>query len=119
MCVSHDRIYQHIDQDKAQGGDLVKFLRCQKVRLKRYASGHDGRGVLKNRIGIDQRPSIVDRRSRIGDWEGDTVIGKGHQGVQGPDVTQAVIDLLRSHNHKCKTLTFDNDKEFAEHEFIA
>ena len=139
LCVSHERIYQRIYQDKAQGGDLVKFLRCQKVRRKRYASGHDRRGILRNRIGIEQRPSIVDRRSRIGDWEGDTVIGKGHQGIlvtlverksrytlacqlnsrHSPGVTQAVIDLLRPHKRKCKTLTFDNGKEFAQHEFIA
>lgn len=139
LCISHERIYQRIYQDKAQGGDLVKFLRCQKVRRKRYASGQDRRGVLKNRISIEQRPSIVDRRSRIGDWEGDTVIGKGHQGVlvtlverksrytlacqldsrHSPGVTQAVIDLLRPHKERCKTLTFDNGKEFAQHEFIA
>jgi IS30 family transposase len=30
---------------------------------------------------IDQRDPIVQQRSRIGDWEGDTVIGKGHRGA--------------------------------------
>lgn len=137
--VSHERIYQWIYQDKAQGGGLVKLLRCQKVRRKRYASGQERRGVLKNRICIEQRPAVVDRRSRIGDWEGDTVIGKGHQGVlvtlverksrytlacplksrHSVGVTQAIIGLLRPHKERCKTLTFDNGKEFAEHEFIA
>lgn len=34
-------------------------------------------------------------------------------------VMQAIIDLLRPHKTQCKTLTFDNGKEFAEHEFIA
>ncbi|QTN27054.1 IS30 family transposase [Rhodoferax sp. AJA081-3] len=34
-------------------------------------------------------------------------------------MTQAIVDLLRPHRHACKTLTFDNGKEFAEHEFIA
>ena len=112
-----DAFTSTIYQDKAQGGDLVSYLRCQKVRRKRYASGQDRRGVLKNRIGIEQRPSVVDKRSRIGDWEGDTVIGKGHQGVlvtlverksrytlacqldsrHSPGVTQAVIELLRPH----------------------
>ena len=32
---------------------------------------------------------------------------------------QAVIDLLRPHKARCKTITFDNGKEFADHEFIA
>lgn len=137
--ISHERIYQWVYQDKAQGGDLIKLLRCQKVRRKRYASGRERRGVLKNRTCIEQRPAVVDRRSRIGDWEGDTVIGKGHQGVlvtlverksrytlacplksrHSSGVTRAIIDLLRPHKERCKTLTFDNGKEFAEHEFIA
>jgi IS30 family transposase len=42
---------------------------------KRY--GHyDRRGKLKNRVSIDDRPLVVDQRCRIGDWEGDTIIGK-------------------------------------------
>lgn len=137
--ISPECIYQHAYQDKARGGDLVSYLRCQKVRRKRYASGQERRGVLKNRIGIEQRPVVVNKRSRIGDWEGDTVIGKGHQGVlvtlverksrytlacqldsrHSTKVTPAIIALLRPHKAQCKTLTFDNGKEFAEHEFIA
>lgn len=139
ICISHECIYQRAYQDKAQGGDMVSYLRCQKVRRKRYASGQDRRGMLKNRTCIEQRPAVVDKRSRIGDWEGDTVIGKDHKGVlvtlverksrytlaaqldsrHSVGVTQAVIELLRPHRAQCKTLTFDNGKEFAEHEFIA
>jgi IS30 family transposase len=139
ITISTESIYQHAYRDKAQGGDLVSYLRCQKARRKRYASGQERRGVLKNRIGIEQRPAVVDTRSRIGDWEGDTVIGEGHQGVlvtlverksrytlacrldsrHSTKVTAAVIELLRPHKAQCETLTFDNGKEFAEHEFIA
>ena len=139
ITISPESIYQHAYRDKAKGGNLVSYLRCQKVRRKRYASGQERRGVLKNRIGIEQRPVVVDERRRIGDWEGDTVIGQGHQGVlvtlverksrytlacrlgsrHSTKVTAAVIELLRPHKAQCKTLTFDNGKEFAEHEFIA
>ena len=59
-----------------RGGDLWQHLRCQKPRRKRYASGQEHRGTIKNRIGIDERPEIVDQKSRIGDWEGDTIAGK-------------------------------------------
>ena len=75
----------------------------------------------------------MERKSRIGDWEGDTVIGKGHQAAlvtlverksrytlsrrvackHSEGVTQAVIALLRPHKHLCHTMTFDNGKEFA------
>ena len=139
IAISHECIYKHAYQNKAEGGDLVSYLRCQKTRRKRYASGQERRGVLKNRISIEQRPAVVDKRSRIGDWEGDTVIGKGHKGVlvtlverksrytlaarlnsrHSVGVTQAIMELLRPHKAQCKTLTFDNGKEFAEHEFIA
>ena len=139
ISISPESIYQRIYQDKARGGDLAGYLRCQKSRRKRYASGRERRGVLRNRTSIEQRPAVVDQRSRIGDWEGDTVIGKGHQGVlvtlverksrytlagqldsrHSARVTQAVIDLLRPHKSQCKTLTFDNGKEFAEHAFMA
>lgn len=139
MCISTESIYQRAYRDKAQGGNLVSYLRCQKVRRKRYASGQERRGTLVNRVGIEQRPAVVDQRSRIGDWEGDTVIGKNHRGVlvtlverksrytlacqldsrHSAGVAEAVIALLRPHRGRCRTLTFDNGKEFAEHAFMA
>ena len=139
MRISTESIYQRAYRDKAQGGDLVSYLRCQKVRRKRYASGQQRRETLAQRIGIEQRPAVVDKRSRIGDLEGDTVIGKNHQGAlvtlverksrytlarqvssrNSAQVTEAVITLLRPHRRQCRTLTFDNGKEFAEHAFMA
>ena len=137
--ISHETIYLHIYEDKRRGGDLWQHLRCQKPRKKRYASGQERRGIIKNRIDIDERPEIVDQKIRIGDWEGDTVIGKNHRGAlvtlaerksrymlaaqvpgkQASGVTAAVTQLLRPHKDKCHTMTFDNGKEFAEHETIA
>lgn len=134
--VSHESIYRHIYRDKASGGDLLSYLRCQKQRRKRYGSGQERRGALKNRVGIEHRPAIVESRQRIGDWEGDTVIGKAHKGVLVTLVDRmsrftlargrpnreaapvAILEMLRPHKHQCLTITFDNGKEFAEHEFI-
>ena len=129
----------HIYADKCRGGDLWRHLRCQKPRRKRYASGQERRGAIKNRTSIDERSVIVERKSRIGDWEGDTVIGKNHQGVlvtlaerksryflaaqvsgkHASGITAAITRLLHPHKSKCYTMTFDNGKEFAEHETIA
>jgi IS30 family transposase len=137
--ISHEAIYRFVYRDKACGGDLVGHLRCQKTRRKRYASGQQRRGKLCDRVCIEQRDPIVEQRSRMGDWEGDTVIGKGHRGAlvtlverksrytlamqvnskHSEGVTQAILEMLRPHKAQCLTLTFDNGKEFAEHAFIA
>ncbi|MDP1664408.1 MAG: IS30 family transposase, partial [Methylobacter sp.] len=63
------------------GGTLYQHLRhSNKKRKKRYGS-KDKRGQIRNRISIDERPEIVAQKTRIGDWEIDTVIGKNHQGA--------------------------------------
>jgi IS30 family transposase len=138
--VSHERIYQHIWQDKAGGGLLYKHLRIggTKQRRKRRNS-RDMRGMIKNRVGIEERPPIVERRIRIGDWEGDTVVGKNHQGAlvtlvdrkskltligkvdryTAQAVEKTIISLMELLPRRSYTLTVDNGKEFASHESVA
>ena len=136
--VSHEWIYQYILSDKQAGGDLCQHLRCQKKRRKRYGN-RDRRGKLPNRRSIEERPELVDHRQRIGDWEVDTIVGKGHRQaivtlterksrlalLQKVDrrtaemVSDAMIDLLRPIADRVHTITGDNGKEFAEHERIA
>ena len=74
--ISHEWIYQYILQDKREGGELHRHLRCQKQRRKRYGSPNNRRWKIKDRVSIDERPAVVDDRSRVGDWEVDTVIGR-------------------------------------------
>lgn len=134
ISVSHEWIYQHILQNKRQGGILYLHLRCKKKRKKRYGSD-DRRGQIKNRLSIDERPKVVDSRNRIGDWEADTIIGKQHQQAlvsvverktkytlirktkrkTKDQVSQALIDLLRLFKARVLTITPDNGKEFAGH----
>ena len=136
--VSHERIYQFVLADKKAGGKLYKHLRCQKQRKKRYGS-RERRGQLPDRVSIESRPAIVESRSRLGDWELDTIIGKGHKQAivslterkarlaliakvdrkTATQVSSAIIRLLRPHAQKVLTLTADNGKEFAEHKDIA
>ena len=44
---------------------------------RKHYGHYDHRGKLKNSVDSDERPAIVKSRRRIGDWEGDTVMGKG------------------------------------------
>ena len=80
--ISHERIYQHIWQDQADGGSLYQKLRIagHKKKRKRYGK-HDFRGKIPNRVGIEHRPKIVEAKKRLGDWEADTLIGKHHRGA--------------------------------------
>ena len=78
LPVSHETIYKKVYANKAQGGHLRRSLRCQKQRRKRYASGHDRHGQIPDRRSIAQRPASIDRRTRIGHCDGDTVIGEAH-----------------------------------------
>jgi IS30 family transposase len=63
-------------QDKALGGDIHKHPRHRKPYKKRTGSAETG-GQIIGRISIEERPSIVDKKVRIGDWEAYTIIGKG------------------------------------------
>jgi len=76
MRISHESIYKYIWTDKQAGGSLYKYLRfARKKRKKRYGSKQN-RGKIPNRIGIEERPAVVEERSRVGDWESDLVVGK-------------------------------------------
>jgi IS30 family transposase len=138
ILISHERIYQHIWTDKLHGGTLHTHLRQHhKQRKKKYGS-KDKRGQIRNRVSIDERPAIVAEKTRIGDWEIDTVIGQNHQGAlvtivdrvskftlikkvdskHAEVVTAATISLLQPYLDKTLTITADNGKEFAGHETI-
>ena len=138
VSISHEWIYQYVYADKHSGGDLFRYLRCQKRRRKRYGS-YDRRGCIPNQVSIDERPAIVDARRRFGDWEGDTVIGKGRRGAlvtlverkslytvirsvlhkTAEAVRHAVVDGLTPYIGWVHTITYDNGREFADHEGMA
>jgi len=88
-----------------------------------------------NRVSIDQRPDIVTQKSRIGDWAGDTMICKDHQGglltlaerkslyvlvghirsKHVKRVTAVAKRLLKPYDNRYHTITVDNGKEFSGH----
>jgi len=136
--ISHEWIYQHILADQQANGDLYTHLRQYGKRRKRYGK-HDRRGKLPDRVSIEERPQIVEQRERLGDWEIDTLVGKGHRGalvslVERKSrytlllpvaqrlanlVADATISLLLPLAGFVHTITGDNGKEFAEHVRIA
>lgn len=139
VSLHHETIYQLVYADKAAGGDWYKHLRIMsKPYRKRYGS-YDCRGKLKNRVSIDERPLVVDLQKRIGDWEGDTIIGKNRQsalltlverkalytiivkitGKKADILADKAIAVLKPLSDRFKTLTLDNGLEFSAHERIS
>jgi len=138
-CVSHERIYQLIWEDKKLGGLLYKHLRTKGKRYRKRGNSRDTRGVLSGRVGIEQRPSIVDKKQRIGDLEIDLIIGKKDQEAlltindratgllymdkvknkQAIEIENKTIELLKNWKPILQTITSDNGKEFANHKSIA
>lgn len=139
VSLHHESIYKLIYADKAQGGDLHTHLRIANKRYRKRYGSYDRRGRIANRVSIDERPGVVDRRTRIGDWEGDTVIGANRSGAlltlverkslytvivrlsgkHAEPLANAAVKCLKDVADKVLTITFDNGLEFAQHEQIA
>lgn len=137
--VSIERIYQFIWEDKKQGGELHSHLRRQGRKYRKRGSSKDSRGVIVNRVSIEQRPKIVEQRTRFGDLEVDLIIGKNHNQAiltlndrasgmlkmkkipskQASVVTSAITEILEDWKPYLYTITADNGKEFAGHEQVA
>jgi len=139
QSVSHETIYRYIWADKKKGGDLYKHLRHRGKKYNKKGKGKAGRGCIPDRTDIKARPSIVEEKNRIGDWEGDTVIGKQGSSVlitmvdrrtkllqmkKSPrkttdEVIEAVIAKLSPLREFIITTTLDNGKEFAAHKKLS
>ncbi len=137
MRISHFSLYAYIREDRWNGGELYKNLRCHGKKRKWYGLP-DGRNQIKipNRRSIDERPKIVEARQRYGDWESDLIVGNGAiatfverkskllRAALLPDQTalemtkgacSAFSSIPSSWRH---TMTHDNGREIADHETI-
>lgn len=139
ISVSHEWIYQHILADKRNGGNLYKNLRRSGKKYNKRLGKTSGRGLIPNRVGIENRPAEVEKKERVGDFEADTIVGANHRGaivslvdrktkitflglISGTkaDETRIVfLNRLGPIKEFICTATSDNGKEFAQHELIA
>ena len=137
--VSAERIYQHIWEDKKHKGVLYTHLRRQGRKYRKRDASKDSRGIIKDRVSIEQRPKIVEKKERFGDLEVDLILGKNHHQAiltvndrasgmlkmkkvaskQASVVTQAITEILEDWKPYLHTITADNGKEFAGHLKVA
>jgi len=132
--ICHETIYAFV-YDKRP--DLIKCLRHQKCKYRKKR-GSNIRIKLAKAMKIkriEERPKIVDERQRIGDWEGDTIVGKEKKqriltyverksgygmALKLETVTAEIIEektterFKRLPKEKRQTLTRDNGPEFGD-----
>jgi len=85
--ISHEAIYQYIYARVHRGGNgtMKPGYPDLRVYLKRRHKKRAKKGMRKGErifrpkgIPIDDRPTIVEKRLRVGDWEGDSIESKDH-----------------------------------------
>jgi len=137
ISISYVTIYTFIHEDRLHNGTLHTKLRHQGKRRAKYGKGRKNR--IPNRVSIEQRPTIVEEKARVGDFEADTIIGKGRQGAivtiverksmylklslpvrkKALIVANEMIRLLGRYKKHVHTITTDNGLEFTKHQTIA
>ena len=136
-CVSVEWMYHIIRLDKERGGTLYTYLPHHLKHRRRAVSS---RIHIKDRVSIDERPAAVNLKSRFGDWEMDTIVGKNGKGVivtlverttkkmlmakspkgkNAKAVARLVVQLLRPFERHVLSITTDNGTEFADHKYIS
>ena len=138
-CVSVETIYQYVWGDKRRGGDLHTHLRRKGRKYRKRGAKKDSRGVIRDRVSIDERPKVVDDKSRFGDLEIDLIMGANHrrallsandrasgiswiallEGKDSKALADKAAEMLMPFKGLLHTVTSDNGKEFAEHKAIA
>ena len=133
--ISHVSIYHWIQQDRENGGTYFKHLRQSKRRRRRKKTSLAKYFSVPGKVSIKDRPEVVERRKRIGDWEGDLVQGKDAKSYlvtlverrtgylifkrvsnkKAHVVRKAIEKMLKRIPKRFrKTMTFDNGTEFSE-----
>jgi len=134
LSISHTTIYRWIWGDRQRTQQFRPFLRiARKPRRKPYGKP-SRQGQILGKRSIDERPREATERTRLGDWEGDTVVGKGRKGYLVTCVDRASRYLIARKVHACaaepvaeqlqrtlrrlpaekrRSLTLDNGREFA------
>lgn len=140
MRVTPETIYRWVYRRRQHGDRWHEQLRRRRSRRRSRSVGERSvRGQIRDRVGIEERPAVVNFRGRFGDWESDTVEGAKGTGLLATHVerksrylrlgklkdkraatfTSVTRAIFRGLPRKLRrTLTADNGKEFADFKTI-
>jgi len=139
VSLSYETIYKYIYDDKLNGGLLYKDLRLNHKKIKyRKRNKAAWRTAIPNRTDISERPVVVEKRVRYGDWEADLMNGRDQKHFLvtlterkslytlagkipnkfAKTVSKKIIEMLAPYRKRVHTLTYDNGTEFVCHEEV-
>jgi len=140
--ISHETIYRFIYAQVRRTNDGAWRHYLPKGRSKRRAPGNRRRScedLIKRRVSIDLRPQAVEHRTTFGHWEADLMMfATPGQAVLVTHERKSRMTLLARQPGKasqhaadqllawfgplqpglCKSVTFDNGTEFAQHHLL-
>lgn len=106
--VSYESIYNWIYEGEGRWGGLyTKLRRKKKIRQRRFARKKQIKTTIKKRVSITQRPEVVAKRGRIGDWETDSMIFSGRSILSVQFERKTKLCRL----HKCEDKTAQRSEE--------
>ena len=126
LSISHQTIYR-----KFYEGTYGRKLLRKGNRRRRGGRITQKRAQTKNKVMISERPTVVEQRRRVGDWERDGMYGANRQQLlvftdrkskftkikkmrtgKSKDVTKITLNTLESLGKRVFTITNDNGSEF-------
>jgi len=145
LCLKHNinislvRIYQYIEEDRLSGGELHTHLRFYHTGCRRAKYGQKYKGSIQDRVSISKRPDIVKDKTRIGDFETDTIVGANQKGAittiverksmyvkisiptskKAGDVETETLRLMTPFKDRIHTITSDNGFKFSNHKNVS
>jgi IS30 family transposase len=137
---SPSTVHTFLYRETAKEPGLREHFRQRQAKPRQRKGAKEGRGQIVDRVSIDERPKIVEEKSRVGDWEGDTIESAGKNAYIAtfvdrkskfllaklmPDKAAAILNKTAVRAFKPipaqmrNTLTLDNGKEFAAHKSLS
>lgn len=138
LKLSHQTIYDHIYLYRPEWKNYLRIIGIKGKYRRKYGTKirEKLREELKKKR-IDTRPEVIETRERLGDWEGDTIVGKEKNihilthvdrksgyllADKAEDISKEGIQKLtlrtfqKLSKTKIKTITYDNGVQFNKHE---
>jgi len=140
LYLNQESIYQFIYSLEGRKQNLRQYLRrAHRIRRKKNGRKHQKDSKIPNRVDINKRPKVVEKRQQFGHWEGDNVVYNHHRRALSTTVERKTRKVMifrprdqtaqaKAHHTirryralpqgAMRTMTYDNGLEAAAHETV-